>query len=47
MKKSASTAKLIKYRDDEGIYAQVIAKIQKKVKRKETVYVVQIGRAHV
>lgn len=39
-KQSASTAKLIKYRDDEGIYAQVIAKIQKKVKRKETVYVV-------
>ena len=39
-KQSASTAKLIKYRDDEGIYAQVIAKIQKKVKQKETVYVV-------
>ena len=37
-KQSASTAKLIKYRDDEGIYAQVIAKIQKKVKRKETVF---------
>ena len=39
-KQSASTAKLIKYRDDEGIYAQVIAKIQKKVKQKETTYVV-------
>lgn len=39
-KQSASTATLIKYRDDEGIYAQVIAKIQKKEKQKETKYVV-------
>ena len=39
-KQSASTAKLIKYRDDEGIYAKVIAKIQKKVKQQQTIYVV-------
>lgn len=39
-KQTASTATMKKYRDDENVYAKVITRIQKKVKKQETTYIV-------